>query len=212
MHLVVNSFSQSFGIHHQVLVSWSKWRCNDKQLIFSGPSNSWTIHGLWPDHCDGTYDSSCDSTRAYTNITAILQSYGKNDLLAYMNTYWVDINGADETFWEHEWAKHGTCISTFKPSCYTSYTAQEEVPDFFQKTVDLFQTLDSYGVSKLIVYQVMSKTNRLPGPCKSRYCPVKHSNLHRGRHPSSSQSLVWLYRNDSLHFECSQSNLVFLRS
>ncbi|KAE8444070.1 hypothetical protein EG329_000938 [Mollisiaceae sp. DMI_Dod_QoI] len=109
-----------------------------------GPSNSWTIHGLWPDHCDGTYDSSCDPSRAYTNISAILQSYGKTDLLSYMNTYWVDINGDDESFWEHEWGKHGTCISTLKPSCYTGYTAQEEVPDFFQKTVDLFKTLDSY--------------------------------------------------------------------
>jgi ribonuclease T2 len=64
-----------------------------------------------------------------------------------MNTYWVDQNGDDESFWEHEWAKHGTCISTLKPSCYTSYEAQEEVPDFFQKTVDLFKTLDTYTVS-----------------------------------------------------------------
>ncbi|KUJ21753.1 ribonuclease T2 [Mollisia scopiformis] len=110
----------------------------------TGPSNSWTIHGLWPDHCDGTYDSNCDASRAYTNITAILQSYGKTDLLSYMNAYWVDIDGDNESFWEHEWGKHGTCISTLKPSCYTGYTAQEEVPDFFQKTVDLFKTLDSY--------------------------------------------------------------------
>jgi ribonuclease T2 len=50
----------------------------------TGPSNSWTIHGLWPDHCDGTYDSNCDASRAYTNITAIIQSYGKTDLLSYM--------------------------------------------------------------------------------------------------------------------------------
>jgi ribonuclease T2 len=113
----------------------------------TGPSNSWTIHGLWPDHCDGTYDSNCDSSREYTNITAILQSYGKSDLLAYMNTYWVDLDGNDESFWEHEWGKHGTCISTLKPSCYTGYTAQEEVPDYFQKTVDLFKSLDSYTVS-----------------------------------------------------------------
>ncbi|KAF4635847.1 hypothetical protein G7Y89_g2229 [Cudoniella acicularis] len=61
-----------------------------------------------------------------------------------MNTYWVDINGNDESFWEHEWEKHGTCISTLNPSCYTSYIPTQEVPDFFQKTVDLFKTLDSY--------------------------------------------------------------------
>ena len=66
----------------------------------TGPSNSWTIHGLWPDHCDGTYDSNCDSSRAYTNITDILTSFGKTDLLAYMNQYWLDENGDNESFWK----------------------------------------------------------------------------------------------------------------
>ncbi|RDW94633.1 ribonuclease T2 [Coleophoma crateriformis] len=110
----------------------------------TGPSDSWTIHGLWPDHCDGTYDSNCDSARAYTNITSILESFGKIDLLSYMNTYWKDYQGNDESFWEHEWAKHGTCISTFDTNCYTGYTPTQEIPDFFQKTVDLFKTLPSY--------------------------------------------------------------------
>ena len=61
-----------------------------------------------------------------------------------MNTYWVNDDGTDESFWEHEWEKHGTCISTLEPSCYTDYVPQEEVVDFFQKVVDLFQTLPSY--------------------------------------------------------------------
>lgn len=99
-----------------------------------------------PDHCDGTYDASCDPSRAYTNIAGILTSFGKTSLLNYMQTYWKDYQGNDETFWEHEWAKHGTCISTLDPTCYTGYTYQEEAVDFFQKTVDLFQTLDSYQV------------------------------------------------------------------
>jgi ribonuclease T2 len=61
-----------------------------------------------------------------------------------MQTYWKDISGSDETFWEHEWAKHGTCISTLKPSCYTNYVATQEATDFFVKTVSLFQSLPSY--------------------------------------------------------------------
>ncbi|MCJ1454343.1 ribonuclease T2-like [Mycoblastus sanguinarius] len=110
----------------------------------TGPANSWTIHGLWPDNCDGTYNQYCDETRQYTNISAILQSYNANSLLSYMETYWKDQGGNDESFWEHEWGKHGTCISTFDTDCYVDYTPQEEVVDFFQKTVDLFKTLPSY--------------------------------------------------------------------
>lgn len=101
-----------------------------------------------PDHCDGTYDANCDPAREYTNITAILASYGKNDLLSYMSTFWKDYQGDDESFWEHEWAKHGTCISTLAPSCYNGYTMQEEVVDYFQKAVDLFKGLDSFTVRR----------------------------------------------------------------
>lgn len=112
----------------------------------TGPVDHWTVHGLWPDRCDGTYDANCDAARAYTNITQILQAAGQTALLDYMNTYWKDGSGNDESFWEHEWGKHGTCISTLEPKCYTSYTPQQEVVAYFQKTVDLFKTLDSYAV------------------------------------------------------------------
>lgn len=66
-----------------------------------GPSDSWTIHGLWPDNCDGTYEASCDDKRAYTNITQILNAAGKQDLVDYMSTYWQSNSGSAETFWEH---------------------------------------------------------------------------------------------------------------
>lgn len=110
----------------------------------TGPTDSWTIHGLWPDNCDGTYDTYCDTSREYTNITAILEYYGQTELLDYMNTYWVSDSQSNEDFWEHEWAAHGTCISTLETDCYLGYTTGEELVDFFQKTVDLFKSLDTY--------------------------------------------------------------------
>ena len=119
-------------------------------MTFIGPADAWTIHGLWPDHCDGTYDANCDSSREYTNITAILDSYGKTDLLAYMDINWKDYQGNDESFWEHEWGKHGTCISTLEPSCYDNYTPQAEVVDFFEKAVELNKGLDSYKVRQIL--------------------------------------------------------------
>ncbi|KAF2174776.1 ribonuclease T2 [Zopfia rhizophila CBS 207.26] len=110
----------------------------------TGPEDSWTIHGLWPDRCDGTYDANCDSTRVYSNISEIIKSFEKNELLEYMQKYWKDYKGDDETFWQHEWSKHGTCISTLEPECYTEHKATEEVVDYFQKAVDLFKSLPSY--------------------------------------------------------------------
>ncbi|KAH6611815.1 ribonuclease Trv [Boeremia exigua] len=110
----------------------------------TGPANSWTIHGLWPDNCDGTYKSSCDSSRAYTGIGCTLANKGHTDILNYMKTYWKDYQGEDESFWEHEWAKHGTCYSTLKPSCYTSYKAQDELVDFLNTTITLFKDLPTY--------------------------------------------------------------------
>jgi ribonuclease T2 len=40
--------------------------------------------------------------------------------------------------------KHGTCINTIAPSCYTAYQSKQEVVDYFQKAVTLFQGLPSY--------------------------------------------------------------------
>ncbi|KAA1112539.1 ribonuclease T2-like [Puccinia graminis f. sp. tritici] len=111
----------------------------------TGPSDSWTIHGLWPDNCDGTYEASCDSGRQYHNITQILEQGGGQEALSVMKEFWKDQHGNDETFWEHEWAKHGTCISTLEPHCMgSSYKPQSEVVTFFNRTVDLFKSLPTY--------------------------------------------------------------------
>ncbi|KAK5173196.1 Ribonuclease T2 precursor (RNase T2) [Saxophila tyrrhenica] len=110
----------------------------------TGPDDSWTVHGLWPDNCDGTYEQYCDESRQYTNISDILKADGYTDLLSYMNTYWTSNSGSAESFWEHEWGKHGTCMSTFDTKCYMDYQPTDEIPDFFQRTVDLFKTLPSY--------------------------------------------------------------------
>ncbi|KAK3671444.1 Ribonuclease T2 precursor (RNase T2) [Recurvomyces mirabilis] len=110
----------------------------------TGPQDSWTIHGLWPDNCDGTYEANCDDERAYRNISAILKSSGANGLLDFMQEYWVSDSGSSEHFWEHEWSKHGTCISTLRPECYGDYQPTEEVPIFFNRTAGLFKSLPTY--------------------------------------------------------------------
>ncbi|KZT30799.1 RNase Gf29 [Neolentinus lepideus HHB14362 ss-1] len=111
----------------------------------TGPSDSWTIHGLWPDNCDGTYEENCDSSRDYTDIAGLLEDQGASDTLSYMKQYWVDINGENEQFWEHEWSTHGTCYSTLQTSCLPSGSAKgAEAVAFFETVVKLFKTLPTY--------------------------------------------------------------------
>ncbi|CAK5266158.1 unnamed protein product [Mycena citricolor] len=111
----------------------------------TGPVDSWTIHGLWPDHCDLSFSESCDPSRAYKNIAGLLSAQGAQSTLDYMKTYWVDIDGQNERFWEHEWSTHGTCYSTLKPSCLPQGSPQgAEAVAFFNTVVGLFQQLPTY--------------------------------------------------------------------
>ncbi|KAF7311301.1 Ribonuclease T2 [Mycena kentingensis (nom. inval.)] len=127
-----------------LLVQTQFWDANP---VSTGPTNSWTIHGLWPDNCDGTFEDSCDTSRAYTGIPALMTAQGASSTLALMNTFWKNLpsSGTDESLWEHEWAKHGTCYSTLETSCLPSGSSRgAEAVAFFQTTVKLFQTLPTF--------------------------------------------------------------------
>ncbi|KIJ66238.1 hypothetical protein HYDPIDRAFT_86785 [Hydnomerulius pinastri MD-312] len=113
--------------------------------VAGSPADSWTIHGLWPDNCDGTYTEDCDPSRDYTNISQLLTSQNATSTLDYMQQYWLNDDGTSEELWEHEWATHGTCYSTLEPSCLPagSPTGAEAVA-FFETVVKLFKTLPTY--------------------------------------------------------------------
>ncbi|KAJ7907311.1 ribonuclease T2 [Mycena leptocephala] len=111
----------------------------------TGPTNSWTIHGLWPDNCDTTFTENCDPSRAYTGIASLLTAQGAASTLSFMQTFWKDISGNDETFWEHEWSTHGT---TLKTSCLPSGSPKgAEAVAFFQTVTKLFQFTPAFGCS-----------------------------------------------------------------
>ncbi|KAJ6459681.1 RNase Gf29 [Mycena sanguinolenta] len=115
----------------------------------TGPTNSWTIHGLWPDECNLSFQENCDCSRDYTGISSLLTAQGGASTLALMNTvhYWKNDpnDGSDEEFWEHEWSTHGTCYSTLETKCLPSGSAKgAEAVAFFETVVGLFQTLPTY--------------------------------------------------------------------
>ncbi len=55
----------------------------------AGNTEDWTLHGLWPDRCDGSYDQYCNLTPQFNNISAVLENFGQGDLVEFMNRYWI---------------------------------------------------------------------------------------------------------------------------
>lgn len=65
----------------------------------------WSIHGLWPQYDINSYPSYCKIVKFnIDNIKCIL-----NELEKYWYSEKQNIKD-DETFWEHEWKKHGSCL------------------------------------------------------------------------------------------------------
>ncbi len=112
----------------------------------TGPKNEWTIHGLWPDNCDGTYGQYCDDSMNVDSVRAVLEQFGETELLDYMNTNWKDYQGQDDSLWTHEYNKHATCMSTIKPNCFNQETYQpnENMVEFFKQVVSMYKALPSY--------------------------------------------------------------------
>lgn len=117
--------------------SWTPEFCYDEN--YPGcldPETYWekyfTVHGLWPQYEDSGYPSFCTDEPF---DPAVPQEVGWDD----MTTYWpsVQYNETDpdyDSFWEHEWTKHGTCSGLSQIS-------------YFQATINLikkFGTPSSY--------------------------------------------------------------------
>jgi len=68
---------------------------------------SWTIHGLWPTEGTTMQPNFCNNQSKFdiNKLKTILSQLGKLWPNLYSDTQW-------ESFWEHEWTKHGTCAST----------------------------------------------------------------------------------------------------
>jgi ribonuclease I len=98
-------------------------------------SDDYKIHGLWPDYDATTYPSYC--TDVPFDLDELKTSAKYNDILEN----WYDCT-ADDTIalYEHEWAKHGTCVAE-----QTGFTQNE----YFEKTLELFDTYKDAGADEI---------------------------------------------------------------
>ncbi|KAH3688795.1 hypothetical protein WICPIJ_000239 [Wickerhamomyces pijperi] len=115
-----------------------------------GGDDQWTIHGLWPDNCDGSYEEFCDSSLDIKpeEIEPLLKQHGALDLLQNMKDRWFNNEGPQEELWAHEFNKHATCYSTLKPSCYSEQEAESKkyIVDYFNITMNLYEQLPTFDI------------------------------------------------------------------
>ena len=69
--------------------------------------NHFTLHGLWPQYITTGYPSYC-TTESYNS--SIPDAIGFDTMIQF----WPDVkydttSSSYDSFWEHEWTKHGTC-------------------------------------------------------------------------------------------------------
>ena len=79
--------SQSYDVYNYYVLALQKWCSSD-----------YMIHGLWPQINSTAYPEYCKP---------VFYSEPTGSLLTDMNTYWYK---CDDTLWEHEWEKHGSCM------------------------------------------------------------------------------------------------------
>ncbi|KAG0339362.1 ribonuclease T2-like [Podila horticola] len=120
------------------------------------PADAFTIHGLWPDTCEGKMIADCDPLRAHDDIETRLTNYpnAPKDFMDHMNTFWPTSKGAIDpvthraspnSFWSHEWTKHGTCVSTLERDCLVEYIDDQDVFGYFSKTLELHAKYDLHA-------------------------------------------------------------------
>lgn len=120
--LINTTASIAFNSKKSNSTSSSSGTCNITQFLLALEYDCGfeSIHGLWPDP---------EETCTYCTDEPFDESQLSSETLAQMEKYWpscVDGN-TNESFWSHEWEKHGTC----------SGMSQE---GYFSETLSLFGT------------------------------------------------------------------------
>ncbi|XP_022945020.1 ribonuclease 1-like isoform X1 [Cucurbita moschata] len=96
--------------YFQMVLQWPPATCKTKDVVcYTAPPKMFTIHGLWPSYFSG--DMVVCTSKPKLDPTKQLAP-----LKTQLEMYWPDvISGDHETFWKHEWDKHGKC------SLFTQY-------------------------------------------------------------------------------------------
>ncbi|KAJ3029089.1 ribonuclease T2-like [Rhizophlyctis rosea] len=122
-----------------------------QSTINSLPKDAWTIHGLWPDYCDGTFSSDnlgCVHEYGNQETYDVVKKQDKG-LFEKMKKVWMGANGDYNWMWSHEFTKHGTCMSTLNPECYgKTFKSYFPILDYFKAAMSLYPRYNLFDILK----------------------------------------------------------------
>jgi len=134
----------------------------------SSPNDYWkthfTVHGLWPQYITSGYPSYCTTEKF--NASSIENMVGMETLEQYWPNVQEDPSSENySSFWEHEWAKHGTCSGLIQSDYFEIaiqlikvFGTPSEVMNSVGKSVYATTIRDSLGGSQYVSLQCNSQT------------------------------------------------------
>lgn len=168
--------------------------------------STFTIHGLWNDLCNGSYNQYCqpdwEVDNAKDNLTYLIgEKFDKPELLKIMQKYWINTlksnveDQASIALWEHEYNKHGTCMNTLLPSCFVGdYQEFENAVNFFEKTVEIWSQLDTFQfLASAGIYPTVTRQYKL-GDIEAALQKAHGASVYVGC-LNESISEIWYYHN-----------------
>lgn len=160
-----------FGIGDWLKSAWDQFRTDPSSTM--PIEKSFTIHGLWSDKCDGSYEQYCQPDLEIAdsvNLTDLIgNKFNKPELLTLMQKYWINTassnvaGDSNPQLWEHEYNKHATCMNTMNPSCLVgNYRQFEAAVLFYQKVTEIWEQLNTYEfLSKFGILPTVSNSYKL---------------------------------------------------
>jgi len=136
--------------------SWVQ--CSDPQSFWG---TNFVIHGLWPQYSSGGYPSECTDVPFNEDVIA-------NIGIDTMNQYWPNVKSEPSdpnynSFWQHEWTKHGTCTILTQESYFNTtinlsrtFGTPSIIISNIGKTVSASLIRDSFGGTSMVALQCES--------------------------------------------------------
>lgn len=193
-----------FGIGDWLKEVWDKYHIDKSSEM--PIEKAFTIHGLWNDRCDGTWDEYCqpklEVSNDKDNITDIIvNQFNDPELYELMIKYWVNTensNVADDSsieLWEHEYNKHGTCMNTINPECFTGdYQQWESAVEFWSKVTKIWDDLNTYEfLSRAGIVPTVKSTYKKDDIKKALSNSHDGKDVHIGCTDDGALDEVWYY-------------------